>query len=80
VARLGVGEPDFETPEPIVAAGMRAVRQGWTHYGDLNGDPELRALAADLASGVGAKPVHPRAGADQQRSDLGGDSRHLDAG
>jgi aspartate/methionine/tyrosine aminotransferase len=59
VARLGVGEPDFETPEPIVAAGMRALRQGWTHDGDLNGDPELRALAADLASGVSASRYTP---------------------
>ncbi|MBV8219628.1 MAG: aminotransferase class I/II-fold pyridoxal phosphate-dependent enzyme [Solirubrobacterales bacterium] len=59
VARLGVGEPDFETPEPIVAAGMRALRQGGTHDGDLDGDPELRALAADLASGVSASRYTP---------------------
>ncbi|WPB89343.1 pyridoxal phosphate-dependent aminotransferase [Streptomyces malaysiensis] len=58
-ALLGVGEPDFATPEPIVRAGMEALAAGWTHYGDLNGDPELRALAARLASesaGVGYGP------------------------
>ncbi|MEU8691141.1 aminotransferase class I/II-fold pyridoxal phosphate-dependent enzyme [Streptomyces sp. NPDC048665] len=49
-ALLGVGEPDFDTPEPIVRAGMEALAAGWTHYGDLNGDPELRAFAARLAS------------------------------
>jgi aspartate aminotransferase len=47
---MGTGEPDFATPEPIVQAGIAALRQGWTHYGDLNGDPELRRLAAELAS------------------------------
>ncbi|MFD7956136.1 pyridoxal phosphate-dependent aminotransferase [Streptomyces ardesiacus] len=45
-----MGEPDFDTPEPIVRAGMEALAAGWTHYGDLNGDPELRAFAARLAS------------------------------
>ncbi|WP_037821053.1 pyridoxal phosphate-dependent aminotransferase [Streptomyces sp. NRRL B-3229] len=49
-ALLGVGEPDFATPEPIVRAAAEALAAGWTHYGDLNGDPELRALAARLAS------------------------------
>ncbi|WP_234439138.1 pyridoxal phosphate-dependent aminotransferase [Streptomyces sp. NRRL B-3229] len=45
-----MGEPDFPTPEPIVEAAQRALREGWTHYGDLNGDPELReAIAAEAA-------------------------------
>ena len=52
LALLGAGEPDFATPEPIVRAAAQALADGWTHYGDLNGDPELRALAADLACGA----------------------------
>jgi aspartate aminotransferase len=52
VISLAQGEPDFATPEPIVEALCRAVRAGHTHYGDMNGDPELRAAIAQLASQV----------------------------
>ena len=45
-----MGEPDFPTPEPIVEALQRALRDGYTSYGDLNGDPELRDLVAARAS------------------------------
>ncbi|MEV7979877.1 aminotransferase class I/II-fold pyridoxal phosphate-dependent enzyme [Streptomyces sp. NPDC086519] len=58
-ALLGVGEPDFPTPEPIVRAAQEALAAGWTHYGDLNGDPELRALAAHLASDAAGAPYRP---------------------
>ncbi|AHH95546.1 pyridoxal phosphate-dependent aminotransferase [Kutzneria albida] len=47
VISLAMGEPDFPTPQPIVAAAVAALREGWTRYGDLNGDPELRALVAE---------------------------------
>jgi aspartate aminotransferase len=47
---LAMGEPDFPTPEPIVAAACRALRDGHTHYGDLNGDPELRDVIAHEAT------------------------------
>ncbi len=59
LALLGVGEPDFATPEPIVRAGMEALACGWTHYGDLNGDPELRTLAARLASDAAGVVYRP---------------------
>jgi aspartate aminotransferase len=59
LALLGVGEPDFPTPEPIVRAGMEALACGWTHYGDLNGDPELRALAARLGSDAARAVYRP---------------------
>ena len=32
VIHLEVGEPDFDTPEPIKEACMRAIREGETHY------------------------------------------------
>ncbi|WP_395474582.1 hypothetical protein [Saccharopolyspora spinosa] len=48
---LATGEPDFPTPEPIVEACRRALADGYTHYGDLNGDPELREVIAAAASG-----------------------------
>src|SRR5919106_7030366 len=49
VISLGVGEPDFDTPEPIVEAGVQALRSGRTHYSSNYGTIELRvALAAHL--------------------------------
>ncbi|WP_028921678.1 pyridoxal phosphate-dependent aminotransferase [Pseudonocardia acaciae] len=49
---LAMGEPDFPTPEPIVEAAVQALRDGYTHYGDLNGDPELRAEIAARATAL----------------------------
>ena len=42
VVHLEVGEPDFETAQPIVAAGQRALEQGRTKYTQATGIPELR--------------------------------------
>ncbi len=51
IIHLEIGEPDFETPAHIVAAGKAALDAGYTHYGPTPGDPELRAaLAAHVAS------------------------------
>jgi aspartate/methionine/tyrosine aminotransferase len=47
VIHLEVGEPDFATPDPVVAAGIAALRQGLTHYTPALGLPELRAAIAD---------------------------------
>ncbi|MBN1428261.1 MAG: aminotransferase class I/II-fold pyridoxal phosphate-dependent enzyme [Anaerolineae bacterium] len=49
VISLGVGEPDFVTPEPLVEAGIRSLREGHTHYTSNSGILELRqALSAHL--------------------------------
>ena len=49
VISLGVGEPDFDTPERIVAAGVRSLHAGRTHYTSNYGTIELRqALAGHL--------------------------------
>jgi aspartate aminotransferase len=42
VVHLEIGEPDFPTPEHIIAAGHRALDDGFTHYGPGAGLPELR--------------------------------------
>ncbi|MFJ9742058.1 aminotransferase class I/II-fold pyridoxal phosphate-dependent enzyme [Streptomyces sp. NPDC101166] len=55
-----MGEPDFATPEPIADALRQAIRDGHTHYGDLNGDPELRALIAAQASRLSPEPYSER--------------------
>ena len=50
VISLSAGEPDFNTPEPIAEAGIQAIREGFTHYTENAGIPELReAIAEKLA-------------------------------
>lgn len=42
VIGLGAGEPDFDTPENIKAAAIKAIEQGKTKYTDVDGIPELK--------------------------------------
>jgi aspartate aminotransferase len=54
IIHLEIGEPDFDTPENIVEAGVNALRTGQTHYTPAAGIPQLReAIAADVASSRG---------------------------
>ncbi|MGC9356451.1 MAG: pyridoxal phosphate-dependent aminotransferase [Anaerolineae bacterium] len=46
VISLGIGEPDFDTPRPIVEAGIEALNQGATHYTSNSGVMELRRAIA----------------------------------
>ena len=49
VISLGVGEPDYVTPEPISRAAIRSIERGDTHYTSNYGLLELREkLAAHL--------------------------------
>jgi aminotransferase len=48
VISLGVGEPDFVTPDHIRAAGIAAIQQGETHYTSNYGTLELRQAIAEL--------------------------------
>ena len=41
-----IGEPDFPTPRPVCAAGVRAVEEGALFYTSALGDPDLRAAIA----------------------------------
>lgn len=43
VIGLGAGEPDFDTPENIAAAGQKAIADGKTRYTAPDGIPELKA-------------------------------------
>ncbi len=47
VISLGIGEPDFDTPEPILQAGIRSLQGGATHYTSNAGQIELRQALAD---------------------------------
>lgn len=50
VVHLEIGEPDFDTPAAIRAAAVRALEEGFTHYGPSAGLPEVReAIAAYIA-------------------------------
>ena len=49
IINLGIGQPDFRTPDHIVEAGARALYDGHHGYTPANGLPVLReAVAADL--------------------------------
>lgn len=49
IINLGIGQPDFRTPDHIVEAGIKALRDGHHGYTPANGLPALReAVAADL--------------------------------
>jgi len=49
IINLGIGQPDFPTPQHIVEAGRKALADGHHGYTPANGIPQLReAVAADL--------------------------------
>jgi aminotransferase len=47
VISLGIGEPDFTTPQPIIEAGIRSLQAGETHYTSNRGIFELRQAISD---------------------------------
>ena len=49
VINLSVGEPDFNTPDHIKAAAIKAVEENWSRYSPVAGYPALRnAIVAKL--------------------------------
>ncbi len=59
VISLGIGEPDFVTPQNVLDAGIASLRRGDTHYTSNSGTIELRrALSEHLQRlyGVGYDP------------------------
>ncbi len=49
VVNFGAGEPDFDTPDNIKAAGIKAIEDGFTNYTAVPGIPQLRqAIVAKL--------------------------------
>jgi aspartate/methionine/tyrosine aminotransferase len=73
VVHMEIGEPDFDTPDHIKRAGIRAIEENYSHYTPSAGIPELREAIAAYASdyrglspayspqnvvvGAGAKPI-----------------------
>jgi aminotransferase len=59
VISLGIGEPDFTTPDPILHAGIRSLQAGETHYTSNSGTIELRRAISrylERLYGVGYDP------------------------
>ena len=52
VISLGIGEPDFVTPGPIIKAGVRSLEAGKTHYTSNSGLLELRQAIARYLHGL----------------------------
>ena len=50
IIHLEIGEPDFDTPANVVQAGIRALGEGYTHYGPSPGLPEVRERIAEEVS------------------------------
>jgi len=49
IINLGIGQPDFQTPEHIVEAGIKALRDGHHGYTQSTGIPQLReAVSNDI--------------------------------
>jgi aminotransferase len=54
VISLGIGEPDFTTPNSILQAGIRSLQNGQTHYTSNSGTLELRqALSKHIGQRYG---------------------------
>ncbi|MEN9407998.1 MAG: hypothetical protein RLZZ455_1214, partial [Candidatus Parcubacteria bacterium] len=47
ILNLSLGEPDFKTPENIQNAAVTAMREGYTHYTQTAGIPELRTVISE---------------------------------
>lgn len=56
IINLGIGQPDFRTPDHVVEAAVKALRDGAHGYTPAQGLPPLReAVAADVAKRRGAE-------------------------
>ncbi len=59
VISLGIGEPDFDTPEPIIRAGIESLERGETHYTSNSGLMELRRAIADHLDALYGQTYNP---------------------
>ena len=60
IISLAAGEPDFDTPENIKEAAIKAIRDGKTKYTNVDGVPELKAAICakfERENGLAYKPA-----------------------
>jgi aspartate aminotransferase len=59
IIHLEIGEPDFATPRNIIDASIKALNDGYTHYGPSAGILELREVIAKYISESRKIKVNP---------------------
>ncbi|MEM3581238.1 MAG: pyridoxal phosphate-dependent aminotransferase [Candidatus Bathyarchaeia archaeon] len=59
IIHLEIGEPDFDTPQNIKEAAVKALYAGYTHYVPAAGIPELREAIAEYISKTRKITVYP---------------------
>lgn len=59
VVHLEIGEPDFDTPEHVIAAAQQALDKGFTHYVPAPGIPELRTAVTEFLERTGRMTTSP---------------------
>lgn len=58
IVNLGIGSPDFRTPDNIVEAGIKALRDGYHFYTPAKGLPALREAVATYLARLWSVTVH----------------------
>jgi arginine:pyruvate transaminase len=56
---LSIGDPDFDTPQPVIEAAYTAMNDGYTHYADLVGTEELRTAIANYQGKLSGAIIDP---------------------
>ena len=59
IVHLEIGEPDFNTPDNIVEAGISAMQSGYTHYTPASGIMEVREAVAGFVTRMLKTDVDP---------------------
>jgi len=59
IIHLEIGEPDFDSPRSVVAAGVASIERGETHYTPSAGIPELREAVANYLNRARGLAVEP---------------------
>ncbi|MCL5073219.1 MAG: pyridoxal phosphate-dependent aminotransferase [Actinobacteria bacterium] len=59
IISFAIGEPDFDTPENVKEAGIKAIKENYTHYGPSAGLPLLREQIANHISKTRKIKVEP---------------------
>src|SRR5207249_12182480 len=59
IVHLEIGEPDFDSPRSVVAAGVASIERGETHYTPAAGIPELREAVAGHLNRAAGPPGEP---------------------
>jgi aspartate/methionine/tyrosine aminotransferase len=59
IVHLEIGEPDFDSPRAVVAAGIASIERGETHYTPSAGIPELREAVAGYLNRARGLAIEP---------------------